>query len=39
MEDMARRAPFGDDGRVQLGFFFDSYSLSREIITDLFGQM
>lgn len=34
MDDFASRAPFGDDKRVQLGFFFDSYFLPQNVISD-----
>ena len=34
MEDLASHAPFGDDARVQLGFFFDSYSLPKDVISN-----
>ncbi|CAM1509887.1 Fc.00g002220.m01.CDS01 [Cosmosporella sp. VM-42] len=36
MTDLSSRAPFGDDSRVQLGFFFDSYFLPQEIIVRTF---
>lgn len=32
MKAFASRAPFGIGGRVQLGFFFDSYSLPQDMI-------
>ncbi|KAJ5172675.1 hypothetical protein N7492_005268 [Penicillium capsulatum] len=38
-ESLARQAPFGKDGRVRLGFFFDSYFLPRESIVDIFHRV
>lgn len=32
IDTLAARAPFGDDQRVQLGFFFDSYFLPGNVI-------
>jgi hypothetical protein len=34
MDALAAKAPFGDDQRVQLGFFFDSYFLPEKIISE-----
>jgi len=34
MDCLAAKAPFGDDKRVQLGFFFDSYFLSENVISE-----
>ncbi|KAJ4269411.1 hypothetical protein NW764_014190 [Fusarium oxysporum] len=34
MDCLAEKAPFGDDKRVQLGFFFDSYFLPENAISE-----
>ncbi|KAF4414865.1 cytosine deaminase and related metal-dependent hydrolase [Fusarium acutatum] len=34
MDSLASKAPFGDDKRVQLGFFFDSYFLPENVISE-----
>jgi hypothetical protein len=39
LENLARRAPFGDDGMVQLGFFFDSYFLPKQVLVETFQKM
>ncbi|RBR13524.1 uncharacterized protein FIESC28_08152 [Fusarium coffeatum] len=38
MDGLAEKAPFGD-GRVQLGFFFDSYFLPEGVITETLGHV
>lgn len=38
-QDFASRAPFGRDGRVQLGFFFDSYFLPQGTLVDIFARV
>ncbi|KAI1071443.1 hypothetical protein LB507_005452 [Fusarium sp. FIESC RH6] len=38
MDDLAAKAPFGD-GRVQLGFFFDSYFLPEGVIAETLGHV
>lgn len=38
-EKLAGQAPFGKDGRVQLGFFFDSYFLPQDTIVDIFDRV
>ena len=39
MEEFVRRAPFGDNGLVQIGFFFDSYFLPQATIADTFERV
>ncbi|GKU06122.1 5-methylthioadenosine s-adenosylhomocysteine deaminase [Fusarium langsethiae] len=34
IDALAAKAPFGDDYRVQLGFFFDSYFLPEKVISE-----
>ncbi|KAF5981952.1 cytosine deaminase [Fusarium bulbicola] len=34
MDSLAAKAPFGDDKRVQLGFFFDSHFLPENVISE-----
>ncbi|KAG9495551.1 hypothetical protein J7337_013800 [Fusarium musae] len=34
MDSLAAKGPFGDDKRVQLGFFFDSYFLPENVISE-----
>lgn len=34
MDYLAAKAPFGDDKRVQLGFFFDSHFLPENVIAE-----
>lgn len=38
-KELADRAPFGKDGRVRLGFFFDSYFLPQDSIVDIFHRV
>lgn len=39
LEEFAQKAPFGVDGRVHLGFFFDSYFLPQDVITSVFEKI
>ncbi|CRG83414.1 hypothetical protein PISL3812_00765 [Talaromyces islandicus] len=39
LEGFAQRAPFGGDGRVTLGFFFDSYFLPQDVIVSVFERV
>jgi cytosine/adenosine deaminase-related metal-dependent hydrolase len=39
LEEFAQKSPFGGDGRVQLGFFFDSYFLPQDMIASVFDRV
>ncbi|KAG5744112.1 hypothetical protein H9Q70_013179 [Fusarium xylarioides] len=39
MDSLAAKAPFGDDKRVQLGFFFDSYFLPENFIAETLNRV
>ncbi|KAF4502234.1 5-methylthioadenosine S-adenosylhomocysteine deaminase [Fusarium agapanthi] len=39
MDSLAAKAPFGDDKRVQLGFFFDSYFLPENAISETLNRV
>ncbi|KAF5002753.1 hypothetical protein FGRMN_150 [Fusarium graminum] len=39
MVTFATQAPFGSDGRVQLGFFFDAYFLPEDVISKTLNQV
>ncbi|KAI7763396.1 hypothetical protein LZL87_010461 [Fusarium oxysporum] len=39
MDYLAAKAPFGDDKRVRLGFFFDSYFLPENVISETLSRV
>ncbi|KAF5589883.1 cytosine deaminase [Fusarium subglutinans] len=39
MDSLAAKAPFGDDKRVQLGFFFDSHFLTESVISETLNRV
>lgn len=39
MDHLAAKAPFGDDKRVELGFFFDAFSLPEHVVAEILGHV